>query len=83
MAVPAGYVAAKSAGKQGRVLLHLAEPPDGRQTLCGRYDRSRFLEEDSHLASERTRVCGQCKLIEERREAQRGRRKADRNRVLP
>lgn len=49
--VPVGYVAVRSAS--GVVLLHLAKPPNGDRTLCGRYTSDRYLPEDSDVSGAR------------------------------
>jgi hypothetical protein len=50
-----GWVAVQATG--GRVLLHLAKPPFGQRTLCGRYTSDRYLPEGSHADAERCGVC--------------------------
>ncbi len=55
--IPDGYVAVTSTAR--RTLLHLAAPPFGERTLCGRYDRDRYLPEDAEVADD-TAKCGAC-----------------------
>jgi len=50
-----GWVAVRATG--GRVLLHLAKPPFGQRTLCGRYTSDRYLPEDTAATGERCEVC--------------------------
>jgi hypothetical protein len=52
-----GLVAVRSSG--GVVLLHSAEPGYGETTVCGRYDRDRYLPETEDLPDD-TRECQVC-----------------------
>jgi hypothetical protein len=52
-----GLVAVRSTG--GVVLLHSAEPGYGETTVCGRYDRDRYLPENEDLPDD-TRECQVC-----------------------
>jgi hypothetical protein len=56
--IPEGYVAVRSTGS--RVLLHLAAPPYGEHTVCGRYNSDRYLPDDTAEVDEGTRTCEVC-----------------------
>jgi hypothetical protein len=58
--IPDGFVAVKS--RAGRALLHLARPPVGEHTVCGRYRSDRYEPEDATIRTG-TRKCQVCSSV--------------------
>jgi hypothetical protein len=52
--IPVGYVAVRTGS--GRITLHLAAPPNGERTVCGRWHSADYLPEDEEIPDD-ARIC--------------------------